>query len=218
MKKCIYMVICLIMIILFSNSCSGDAKMDELDNYITAEYEISDLLNYFKDSNTNEPFNSSRKNLHYSDINERFPVELTRENGYSVYSVKEGGYYYIFWSQQGLDKNNISRKDPFVYFTAYVNSKKDISLFKQLKAGVSTAKDVKKIDPYFELTFLMSRGVFSYSIIDNERILEIEYAENREAKNYSDLIIKKLAVISRDNASSRYGTILSKDLPFNSPG
>ena len=72
-----------------------------------------------------------------------------------------------------VDSINIADENPFVYFTAYITSDKDPLLFETLQIGTSTAEDVKKIDLFFELSFLMSGGIYSYSYLNDEQVVEM---------------------------------------------
>lgn len=223
MKKHVYIMIIvgIFLSVLFLTSCAdkGDnSEMNEiltLDSVLTKEYDLSNLKNYFEGRNANEiaAFGGESQNLHFNDVNNCFPVEVIRPEGYSVYAVSQGGYYYVFWSKFNTNYDNLINDNAFVYFTAYLPSSKDLSAFESLKVGVSTAEDVKAIDSSFELSFLMSSGIFSYSFLNDENILEIEYAVQKECNEYDDLIVKKITVIPRKSAPSRYSSILSKDLP-----
>ena len=116
-------------------------------------------------------------------------------------------------SKAYISNSDVIKSDLFVYFTAYLPSTKDLSIFDSLKVGISTAEDVKMIDPSFELMFLRSSGIFSYSFLNDEDLLEIEYISEDEVDGYDDLIVKEIKVISRKDAPSRYSSILSMDLP-----
>lgn len=207
--------------ILFLTSCNiiGDNnemnKNAAMDSSLTKKYDLSDLKSYFYGKNANEPavFRGASQTLKFNDVNKHFPVEVVRPGGYSVYAVNQGGYYYVFWSKDQINEDNIVKENPFVYFSAYLPSSKDLSEFESLKEGISTAKDVEKIDPSFELSFLMSSGVFSYSFLNDDSILEIKYDVLEECDGYDDLIVKEITVISRNIAPSGYSAILSKDLP-----
>lgn len=223
MKKyiCILVLIsiCVSTVLLVSCRSKGsNNEMNEiltLESVLTKEYDISEIRSYFEDKNANEPtnFDGTSQNLHFNDVNQHFPVEVIRPGGYTVYAISQGGYYYVFWSEFHTTDDNLVNDNSFVYFTAYLPSLKELSVFESLKVGISTAEDVKAIDSSFELSFLMSSGIFSYSFLNDESILEIEYDVEKELEEYDDLIVKKITVISRSTAPSRYSSILTIDLP-----
>ena len=216
MKKYIlFFTICILS--LFLVSCQDkekNTKVNEIDRILTQKYNISDLNNYFEGKNANElVFTGSSQNLHFNDVNQHFPIEVIRPEGYSVYAVDQGGYYYVFWSKLHISNQNLVEDNPFVYFTAYLPSSKEAGAFDSLKAGVSTADDVALIDPSVELTFLMSSGIYSYSFLNKDSVMQIEYTYSGEFKSRSDLIVKNKTVLAREIAPSRFASILLKDLP-----
>ena len=186
-----------------------------LESAITKKYEINELKSFFdgKNANENACFNTTEPELLFSDVDQQYPIEVIRSRGYSVYQVTQGGYFYVFWVKPLVSEMNQEGAEPVVYFSAYLSSPINISNFDSIVIGISTAEDVKKIDPYCEISFLNSNGIFSYSFLNNESILEIEYATKDRVDGYDDLIVKGMTIISRKNATSRYSTILSEDLP-----
>ena len=154
----------------------------------------------------------------FREVNERFPVETVRPGDYTVYKVRQGGYFYVFWDHTVVD-------DPFgfipigesgngiVYATAYLHKEKKASEFDSLIPGVSTAEDVRKIDPYLEMDFLRSRGTFSYSYLNKDEILEVKYKEVGNIDGYDDLIVENIEILSKSFPVSRYSYILQQDLP-----
>lgn len=183
----------------------------DLDTALTTQYDIDDLLAFFDSSNSNE--GNALNSLSYSDVTQKFPIEVTRANGYSVYRVRQGGYFYVFWVGSYPDYPDLTRYEPNVFFTAYLSSSRSSDLFDSLKAGESCAEDVRAIDPYVELNFLLSSGTFSYSYLNDETLFQIEYARQGESKESGNLMIEEMEIVSRDSSLSRFGTILSKDLP-----
>ena len=116
---------------------------------ITVSYPIAQLrqllgdLEYTYDSNATE-----LPKLSMADLNAQFPIECLK-NKYCVFSVQEGGYYYVFWSKGGGfragDPVDLSRAK--VNYAWYVPRLCDKSEFESLVIGESTLSDVKKIDP-----------------------------------------------------------------------
>lgn len=202
---------------LFSEFVSNDAA--GLTDTLTKAYDIEELNNFFSDYSENEHIGFQNNNnllaLTINMVNQRFPIEILRSNGYSVYKVKSGGYFYVFWLNpfNSNSESTQSIDEPIVYFTAYLPSSKEASDFDSLKAGVSTADDVALIDPSVELTFLMSSGIYSYSFLNKDSVMQIEYTYSGEFKSRSDLIVKNKTVLARETAPSRFASILLKDLP-----
>ncbi len=186
-----------------------------LDNLLTREYELSELRAYFEDSHVNENigFGTSNQSLMFTEVNQRYPIEVIRTGGYSVYKVSQGGYFYVFWSKPLITDGNPINGEPSVYFTTYISSSLEKEKFSSLKKESSTAQDVKIFDPFFELSFLISNGIYSYSFLDDNTVVEIEYTSKGEINDYEDLIIKNMKTIARSEAPSRFCSILSKDIP-----
>ena len=231
MRKYMYLCLCLFVlcIIFLSNSCENERGESNINNIffenfvmddvkplenLTKEYDINELSVFFKDSKVNESigFGSTTPPLVFSEVNARYPVEILRTGGYSVYKVSQGGFFYVFWIKPFTNNFNQLNNEPIVYFTAHISSNMSLNMFDLLKSGVSTAEDVKSIDPNFELSFLLSYGIFSYSIIDSERILQIEYTHQKEFDGYDDLIVKEMVIIPRKSAPSRYSSLLPDDI------
>lgn len=186
-----------------------------LETALTKEYDLSELKSFFESSHVNENigFGITEPTLTFSKVNQKFPSEIVRSGDYSVYRVRQGGYFYVFWSKPFDVDTNKASGEPLVYFSAYLAAPVSSDLFDVLTIGQSTAEDVKAIDPSFELTFLVSHGVYSYSYLNETTILEIEYENCAEMNEYEDLIVKEITIISRDSAPSKFRTILQKDLP-----
>lgn len=227
MKKLTGLIIVLSIIIAIFASCkkNGESKMffneyvmDDtilLKDNLTASYDLDELKRYFEGCNANERigFQKSTKTLMFSEVNRRYPIQVLRTGGYSVYRVTQGGYFYVFWVTPFNTDTSQSDGEPSVYFTAYILSNASVNLFDCVIPGVSTAKDVKELDPFFELCFLYSSGIFSYSYINCETLLEIEYIRNDNFNEYNDLVVKEKNIVSRSSVSSRYSAILSTDIP-----
>lgn len=199
---------------MFFNEYAMD-DMKTLEDNLTKEYDLNELRSFFKGSNANERigFGSSTPALKFSEVNKKFPVEILRTGDYSVYKVSQGGYFYVFWSKPFATGTSRSDSEPSVYFSAYLSSDISPYLFDSLTPGISTAEDVQKIDPSFELSFLISHGIFSYSYINDETVLQIEYAHQENIDGYDDLIVKEKMIVARDSVPTRYSTLLSSDLP-----
>lgn len=189
--------------------------MQSLDDGLSKSYSLSELLSFFKTRDINKASNKENdaNSLLFSEVNARYPVEVFRSNGYCVYKVEEGGYFYVFWVMSINNTSPQQISEPAVYFSAYIPSNKSISDFEALQIGHNTAKDIEAIDPYFELCLLMSNGIFSYSFLNGETILQVEYDLNGEYDGCESLTIKSITTVPRQNSSSKYSIILEKDLP-----
>lgn len=186
-----------------------------LDQALTKEYDLSELSAFFENTNINESsgLNLTTQNLSFSQVNQAYPVEILRSGGYSVYKVKQGGYFYVFWVDTFNAATGQIDNEPAVYFTAYLSSNIGRVAFDKIKLGISTAEDVKAVDPAFELSFLHSGGIYSFSLLDEDTIMQIKYDFQGKADSYSNLIVKEMTAVPRDSVSSRYSAILSMDLP-----
>lgn len=233
MKKymciCLFIVSCVVILLFASCGNKKDESdmndiffneyvMDDiktLESNLTKEYDLNELRSFFKGSNANESigFGSTVSALRFSEVNHRYPVEILRTGGYSVYRVSQGGYFYVFWIKPFATGTSQSNSEPSVYFSAYLTSDISPDLFDSLTPGISTAEDVQRIDPSFELSFLNSNGIFSYSYINDETILQIEYAYQENIDGYDDLIVKEKMIVARDSAPTRYSALLLSDLP-----
>ncbi len=226
-KKCLSIFIVCVIVILSScdKSNRGESNLyindgllndnELLETGLTTSYKLSELRVFFEGSNLNESveFKTNTKMLKYTDVNERFPIQVLRTRGYSVYRVEEGGLFYVFWVSPVSTNATFSEEKLTVYFTAYLTSNMSIDHFDRITPGISTAKDVKAIDPYMELSFLISNGIFSYSFINEETLLEIEFVSIDPLDEYGDLIVKEKKVVSRESVQSQYSLILSSDMP-----
>jgi hypothetical protein len=197
---------------------ADDSKL--LDELLTKTYELQELVDYFGEIPNNEssvyglPVDYSKLNI--NSVNERFPIECLRQSGYTVYKVNGGGYFYVFWvrTSKPFPAEEPRETGASVYFSAYLSSLRNISDFDSIVEGQSTAYDVAQIDAAFELSFLMSSGICSYSLLENGLVMEIMYDFDGEIKSRSDLIVKSKNVYSKDKrAPAKLAYILAKDLP-----
>ena len=186
----------------------------QLSDLKLPEYPIEELQAFFGNLFSNEsPFCSydGYRTLTISEVDRRFPIRCLRYNEgyYTVYKVREGGFYYVFWS--GTISTIDEPLEPDVYFAAHLSSLPTVEDFNVLKEGVSSADNVSHIDPAIELNFMLSCGMFSYSLLHDLSVIEVEYKWNKLERR-SDLIYIGKEIIKRENACSRYRTILLKDL------
>ncbi len=188
-----------------------------LDDVLTKSYDLKELLSFFSIYSINETIGKASYEdadpLLFSEVDQYYPVEVFRSKGYTVYKVKQGGYFYVFWVMPIINNSSKHEAEPTVYFSAYIRSNKSYSDFEFLQNGHRTAKDLEAIDPYFELSFLMSNGIFSYSFLNDETILQVEYSLDGEYKDYESLIVKRIIEMPRQQSPSVYSSILSIDIP-----
>ena len=174
-------------------------------NALTNEYDISELKEYFESSGEKQTI---------SEVNERFPIELTRSNGYTVYKVKEGGYYYVFWERPWSeigdeDENN----EPTVYSTLYLAKQyRDEEIFDEIEAGSSTAADVLNIDPYAEMIY-QNEKLCSYSYLNAYEVLRIEYSFSGDIGEADTLTVMEKRIYDRRNAPTKLSSLLLMDIP-----
>ena len=205
---------------------ADDSK--SLKDILTKKYDLQELKSFFGEIPPNESMiyelSDSKANLTINDVNEKFPIECLRLNHYVVYEVNEGGYFYVFWSlfidPAPEEESEHSFKDvnnAIVYFTAYLSptSLRKEKDFNSIKEGISTAEDVAQIDPAFEISFLMSSGIRSYSLLENGSIMEIWYENSNNIESRKDLLVKSKNVLPKRTVTlaSYLASILPKDLP-----
>ena len=182
-----------------------------LDNVLTNEYHLEDLISFFGLGNYDKSNASTEKKtvLVLTKVNLVYPIEIIRVYGsYSVYKVIEGGYFYVFWAMP-INRN----AEPSVYLTSYLVGNRDSSLFDGLDVGIHTVQDVEVIDPSLEIQYLMSRGIFSYSYLDQDNLFQIEYTRDLPDPDSERLTIAGMTIVKRSLAPSIYRIILSDDLP-----
>lgn len=211
-----------------SNNAKDSSTMDELciNNFIaddstplekalTMDYDLCELQSFFCGSKENENtiWGFTKSALSFGEVNRQYPVEVTRSGGYSVYKIKQGGYFYVFWVNTINLGEEGHTSEPYVYFHAYLPSSKKITAFDSLTPEISTAEDVQKIDSAFELSFLQSSGIFSYSYLDEQTILQIKYAPKENVNGYCDLIVDEMQIVPRASVPSRYSAIMAIDTP-----
>ena len=193
-----------------------------LTDILTRAYDLEELTDFFGQipyqENSTYGNSNDEVDLTIKGVNEKFPIEALRRKWYSVYKVNEGGYFYVFWVKTfdpfpSMESDYID--DAMVYFTAYVLTLKSEKDFDSIKEGISTAEDVARIDPAFELSFFLSSGIPSYSLLDNGSIVEIWYECNFPIKSRSDLLVERIQINSEGSAlsASSLSKVYSSDLP-----
>lgn len=195
----------------------------DLDSIITQEYSLKELENYFELSFSDEKdfFDKTidRMNEKYlmNGVTKTFKIQCLRKSTdlyYTVYKVKEGGRYFVFWSNASTENEVID--------TLYMKSIKSSDDFKNVKRNKSTLKDVREIEPSTELIRYLSNGIYSYTLLDDGDILQIKYDSNKyltrkkEGRKITenDLIVQEIKLSDRkDNEFYSLKRILNKDIP-----
>ena len=185
-----------------------------LEDALTKEYDLDELKNFFGEVHYNEEAlrGEDVTILSLSEVHSRYPVEVIRTGRYSVYKVKQGGYFYVFWTRLVNYPTGIE-VEPLVKFTTYIVSNNSVGLFRDIRVEGSTAEDVKNIDPHAEMIFSLSHAIYSYSYISDRRIMQIKYGVLGHLKDYDDLIVIEKKIIKRELSWFCYSKILSSDLP-----
>lgn len=217
------MSLMLVLMLIFLVSCVEENPMNKISNIIINDeisavntlsnsYDLKELESYFGNYHYNEAYSVTDTNiLTISEVNNHFPIEFLRTSYYSLYKVKQGGYYYVFWGEALSNESDNNIHDTIITYCTYISSAKTSDFFKTIQVGISTLKDVYSIDPWLELCLLKSSGIYSYSYLNSNSIVRIEY-ENITS-NYNDMVVKSVDIISRDVAYSIFGSILLPDLP-----
>ena len=173
-------------------------------------YDILQLQSYFQNGHMNEPegFNEENQTIGFNEANAAFPNAVKKNDKYFAYDVVQGGRFYVFWISP-LEGN----AEKTVYFSAYVKSDVDASVFDSLKIGESTAEDVKELDPDFECVSFLSNAIYSYSYLNEKELIEIRYTTKDQLSSYHDLIVEEIKIIPREYSASVFGEIQTADLP-----
>ncbi len=190
----------------------------------TVEYDLNELRTYFESGHQNESMGGlggEKPKLTREAVKIKYPIEIERtcedvggtgdRPFYAMYKVSQGGYYYVWWR---LFKNlSTGESENCVYFSAYLVSDRSVELFDSIIPGVSTAADVKKIDPYIQFCFEFSSRTPSFSYINGDTVLEICYTWSK-LDSYEDLVVSKMELRNREIlANMLYLSILPGDRP-----
>ena len=182
-----------------------------LNDLLTREYSLSEMDLFFR--------NDSDGGLSLDSVESFCPVEVLRENDsifYTVYKVKEGGYWYLFWgtifNYDPISFETIP-KCPFVASTIYLKDIKDASTFNALNIGQSTSKEVFEIDPYLEWDPFGSYATYSYSILNKDLMAVVQYVDEGAPKK-EEHVIELVFFVHRTDWDCFSARIMNCDLPF----
>ena len=153
-----------------------------LDRLLTREYGLDEISEFFgiktyKETDFYDPYILNSEEYTMNMVNERFPIECLRGGEtytnmgvgfYTVYKIKEGGYFYLVWLTYGED--NIVRPVEGYYIKELAPAEE----IHNLKMYGNTYEDVLKIAP--DSTNFCDGG-FLYSItpLDNNTTVFIYY-------------------------------------------
>lgn len=203
-----------------------------LDSLLTTEYELASLVAFFPEHDLYDQHifldYEEEPEIRIEDVDRAFPLEVLRKSHgcyYTVYKVKEGGLFYVFFLPSSDDgkPGNYNFVSGEVAYTRHITAPMSRSSFYGIRPGKSTAQDVKEIDPNVELCLVLSSGVFSYSFLEGNKYLRItykgsDYVDSNPThlpRNPSDYIVEKIEVIKILEMGFHLGAILPQDLPWN---
>ncbi len=227
-------IITIILFILLTVGCTKKENNIDLSNLLTNQYNLSvdnntkiddlnlqsysfdELNSYFKESSLLEieHFDLPNDLKSLEDVNNTYKLPIFRYHNntlYSLYKVKKGGYYYVFF-----DVPDSKSKDLIVSDTIYIKNLLTKDSFNNLQIGLSTYKDVQKISQAIEL-FIKKNKYYSYTLLDNKKVLVIEYLKEGDSKE--NFIIKRMNEEDIDSLSKdvletlNITNIYSYDLP-----
>lgn len=209
-------------ILAFSPSEKYNALIDEalkfpsLTSLLTEQYSLSELEDFFleKEKSSAAPCIQT-KNWSRSEVANRFPIGADRPEGYTVFRVAEGGYYYVFWRDwDGYDLifPDSAEEEPTVQTRLYLR-KTSSEEFSSIKENVSTAADVEKIDPYGDF-FLSSSGELSSThFLDQNHVVNFDYITDATDPLGQRNIVKNIYHLDPPFKTTRINAIRKYDLP-----
>lgn len=191
-------------------------KVDNTNNIgekIKNAYSIMDFEKYFGKYSLGVYHAGFREretegSLKIKDIEKQFAVEIIRSSKkmhYTVYRIKEGGYYYIFWFN-GTD-NEIYAFDTF--YISSSNYVSDISKYKKIQ----NIDELLALYPYTEIEIKADYGSDSYNIMSKSELVSIKY-DYLKGKGY--YTVREITTLDRNDnklAWTMLSAILERDLP-----
>lgn len=208
-----------------------EARIDNetpLIELLTAEYELKELYEFFGENiswgdRSIDPYSEEASSLTWhtwDEVNAQYPVQCLRRHWnthYSVYKVKNGGLFYVFWYVPitGLEYmyNTLAIS---TYTSVYIDQLPTVSSFSSISEDQSTASDVVKIDPCMELN-VFSSYPRSYSLMKNNKVMVIYYSISNREQNFvrmDELIVDYCEIVSKENANSEIAAVYARDLPW----
>jgi len=158
---------------------------------LTNSYHLHELDLYFMKKTRNVPVIVWTP-IQYEDARGEFPNYLLRKANdsvyysedlyYSVYSVEEGGYYYVFWSNLG-----------FKVWAIYLKHTFELRDFETLSIG-SIYQDLQKIDPRPETN--ATPNSFTYSMLSTGELFRCTYERSGGEGGYYQMTIIDISVVN----------------------
>ena len=200
-----------------------------LDSLLTTEYELASLVAFFPEHDRYDQQifldYEEEPEIRIEDVDREFPMEVFRKNHacyYTVYKVKEGGLFYVFFDPYRTDGNPTSYifTDGIVACSRYLTNPMRRSAFYSIRPGKSTAQDVKDIDPNAVLSY-GAAYIFSLSLLKGNKFLFITYHSDvdpynpRSPHNPSNFIVEEIEVVSEVERNFYLNEIFPQDLPWN---
>ena len=187
------------------------------DNIEFEEYSIVDLENTFGKHSIRTglvlDMLDYRKNYFIRDINyinSIFTIQLYKKRkpglSYSVYKVKEGGYYYIFY---GTDYDE---QELYITEKYYMNKFKTEKDFESIKEG-NTIYDVLEIEPQIIFGNHYGSGPKSFNILDDDKVLMISYEFKIKIVDGKEVYYVKNKEVYDRKDTYILGSILDEDMP-----
>ena len=204
-----------------------------LEEALTVAYPLAELEAFFRPQENNM---RPGEVVPFAEIQERFPIEVFRSPGYSVYKVEEGGYFYVDWNWDafacgGEGPHFYEEEEPRVFFCAYINGNRDPGELEALMENkmerppdwdASSYLDVLTIDPYAEM--LCKNGNFyDYTVtyLNPEELLVLYYQPFELEEGYTYYAFYHSNEVGRYVSGEGYGVhflmftdILSRDINY----
>jgi len=182
-------------------------KLEELYTFLNVEifFELSPMT-----KNPEPP-------VRLADVHDKFPIECFKEE-YIVYSVEEGGYFYIFpdISEPYKVGEQVDFSNTNVADTLYISGVCKVSDFDNIKYGKSTNQDVIDIDPNtITVVDPVSGEIESRSALSDGRVLVISYEEQDDTRS-AIVTDTQITSIKNEYFLEWYARILYEDWPVDS--
>lgn len=204
---------------------SGDKK----ENKITKSYSLKELKDYF-DGIYLHPFKSekSSENYTYKSINKKFPIQFSRKGNesfnseyYSVFKVKEGGYFYILWYEKQYiycDEYETSLK---ANYACYLDKERNCSqdeVYSLLNNKNSTVKDINNLTWTYDFDIFEQQNYkdkFVAYLLCKEGYLKILFNNpSKDLEKMEAFYLDSVFPAKREDAYiCRFSCILEEDMP-----
>ena len=187
-----------------------------LNQLLTKEYELSALQEFFgKDSGTEGFLSEDHDVKHPSshEVLQHFPIECLRYEGstyYSVYKIKNGGYYYILWNgvlQNPENYNFIVRKAICINNPASLDT-----LQKLIQRNKTTVGKILDVAPETVMDFMSSSGPYSYTLLDDMRVLVIRYYNKGDRITRDTLVVMEAEIVTLNSIFANAFNTIRNDI------